>query len=153
MKLRWTLICEFKTFSCNLSLQWFATTHQSGKLSWPSLGALQLRRVWPTFGNFRFFPAVSSCQGNGMQHARHAHHASKAHHTRSHQHHNRRHGHRMHHHLHYRHQHMHGGHYYHGGDGGVGHTVIAGEEEEHHIGKYEEITGIAISGEGWDLTQ
>ncbi|GFR72964.1 hypothetical protein ElyMa_005718800 [Elysia marginata] len=44
-----------------------------------------------------------------MQHARHAHHASKAHHTRSHQHHSR-HRHAHHHHMHHRHQHMHGGH-------------------------------------------
>ncbi|GFN89514.1 innexin [Plakobranchus ocellatus] len=107
---------------------------------------------------------------SSMQHARHAHHASKAHHTRSHQHHSRnRHAH--HHHMHHRHQHMHGGaggHHHraaydqrgdggggaggHGGGGGGhgGGHIGGGGEDDHEPGKFEEITGIAIQGEGLD---
>ena len=98
-------------------------------------------------------------EGFAMQHHSRQHHASKAHHTRSHQHgraHHNRHSHN--HHLHHRHhqQHMHqkeqqkaaqGGGHGDGGGGGGGGIQIQGEEE-HEPGKFEEITGLAIQGEG-----
>lgn len=99
-----------------------------------------------------------------MQHARHAHHPSKAHHNRSNQRHTRRHGHGMHNRRHHRHGHAHGpghaGHHqHHGGDGSAhgdsgaargGHSAPSGDsEEESQMGKYEEIAGMAITGEGW----
>ncbi|KAK3734303.1 hypothetical protein RRG08_058458 [Elysia crispata] len=109
---------------------------------------------------------ANSSSSSIMQHARHAHHASKAHHTRSHQHHSR-HRHAHHHHMHHRHQHMHGGAGGHragydqrgdsgggaGGHGGGGHGgghIGGGGDDDHEPGKFEEITGIAIQGEGLD---
>ena len=96
-----------------------------------------------------------------MQHHSRQHHASKAHHTRSHQRtgHNR-HGH-GHGHMHHRHQqHLHHHHMHNkdghgkghedtggGGGGGGGGVQISGEEE-HEPSKMEEITGLAIQGEG-----
>lgn len=144
----WPSTYSVSIFSCTLVA---TTPPPPPRRRWPTFGFSRLRRVWPSLDNFTLFRPVGAHPD--MQHARHAHHASKAHHTRSHQHHNRaRHGHR--HHMHHRHQHMHGHGQQHGsegstGGGGGGVQLSGGGEEEVEIGKYEEIAGIAIQGEGW----